>query len=107
MSSFQEKLGARIQEIRKSKNITQEKFAEAVGLNVPNMSNLERGKKFVTARTLEKIIEVLGITERDLFDFRHIQTKEELLKLINEILKNSDEKDIRYYYRMMSLYKEQ
>ncbi len=106
MSSLQEKLGARIQEIRKSKNITQEKFAEAVRLNIPNMSNLERGKKFVTAKTLEKIIDVLGVTERELFDFRHVKTKEELLVLINEILSNADEKDIRYYYRMMSLYKE-
>ncbi len=106
MSSLQKKLGIRIQEIRKSKNITQEKFAESIGLNVPNVSNLEHGKKFVTARTLEKIIDVLDITERDLFDFGHIKPKDELLALINEILSKADEKDIRYYYRMMNLYKE-
>ncbi len=106
MSSLKIKLGARIQEIRKSKNITQEKLAETIGLNVPNLSNIERGKKFVTAETLEKIINALEVKESDLFDFGHIKTREELLELINDILTKASYKDIQYFYRMMSLYKE-
>jgi len=106
MSSLKIKLGARIQEIRKSKNITQEKLAEAIGLNVPNLSNIERGKKFVTAETLERIINALEIKESDLFDFGHIKTRKELLDLINDILSKASDKDIQYFYRMMSLYKE-
>ena len=106
MNTLQEKLGARIKELRKSRNITQEKLAETIGLNVPNMSNLERGKKFVSSKTLEKIIKALDVSERDLFDFRKFQTRGELLSLINNILQNSSTRDICYFYRMMSLYKE-
>ena len=106
MLSLQEKLGARIQEIRKKQNITQEKLAEQVGLNVPNMSNLERGKKFVTAKTLEKIISVLNIEEKDLFDFSQFETKEKILEDINKILNSSNERELKYYYRMMNLYRQ-
>ena len=106
MSSLKKKLGVRIQQIRKSKNMTQEKLAEAIGLNVPNLSNIERGKKFVSAETLEKIIKALNINESELFDFDHIKSRDELLNLIINILKNSTDKDIKYFYRMIRLYKE-
>ena len=104
--SLKEKLGKRIQEIRKSKKLTQEKLAEMIGLDTPNLSNIERGKRFVTAETLEKIINALDVNEKDLFDFEHIKTREELLKSINKILNNSKTQDIEYFYRMINLYKE-
>ena len=107
MSSLKEKLGKRIQEIRKSKKMTQEKLAEMIGLDTPNLSNIERGKRFVTSETLEKIINALNVREKDLFDFEHIKSKEELIKLINNILHNSSEKEIEYFYRMIILFKEQ
>jgi len=107
MVSIKEKLGSRIQYIRKSKGLTQEKLAEAIGIDTPNLSNIERGKRFVSADTLEKIIHALGISERELFEFEHIQTREELINSINEILKMSETKDIQYYYRMINLYREQ
>ena len=106
MMSLKEKLGKRIQEIRKSKKLTQEKLAEMIGLDTPNLSNIERGKRFVTAETLEKIINALDVNEKDLFDFEHIKTREELLKSINKILNNSKTQDIEYFYRMINLYKE-
>ena len=42
MDSLKEKLGARIKEIRKSKKITQEKLAEMIDIDIPNISNIER-----------------------------------------------------------------
>jgi len=106
MGSLKEKLGARIQEIRKSKKLTQEKLAEAIGLDTPNLSNIERGKRFVSAETLEKIIKALDVTEKDLFDFAHIKTREELIAEIYDLLNNSKDTDIEYYYRIIKLHKE-
>ncbi len=106
MMSLKEKLGKRIQEIRKSKKLTQEKLAEMIGLDTPNLSNIERGKRFVTSETLEKIITSLQVREKDLFDFEHIKTKQELLNSINKILLDSDIKELEYYYRMINLYRE-
>ena len=107
MTTLKEKLGKRIQEIRKSKKLTQEKLAEMIGLDTPNLSNIERGKRFVTAETLEKIINALGISEKNLFDLEHIKSREELIASIINILYASETKDVEYFYRMMNLYIEQ
>ncbi len=106
MPTLKEKLGKRIQEIRKSKNLTQEKLAEMIGIDTPNLSNIERGKRFVSSDTLEKIIKSLNVKEKDLFDFDHIKSKDDLINSINKILNESDTKEIEYYYRMISIYKE-
>ena len=106
MSSLKEKLGARIQEIRKSKKITQEKLAETINIDIPNISNIERGKRFVSSITLEKIISALDVTPQELFDFGHKKSREELITIINQIIQNSADKDLEYYYRMMKLYNE-
>lgn len=106
MGSLKEKLGARIQTVRKSKNLTQEKLAEIINLDTPNLSNIERGKRFVSSETLEKIIKALGVDASDLFDFEHLKTRDELIASIDDILKISTDRDIQYYYRMMVLHKE-
>ena len=106
MPTLKEKLGKRIQEIRKSKNLTQEKLAEMIGIDTPNLSNIERGKRFVSSETLEKIIKSLNVKEKDLFDFEHIKSKNELINSINNILNESDIKEIEYLYRMINIYKE-
>lgn len=106
MATFKENFGKRIQEIRKSKKLTQEKLAEAIGLDTPNLSNIERGKRFVTSDTLEKIVNALEVAEKDLFDFGHMKNREELIKSINEILRTSDTKEIEFYYRMIMLGRE-
>ena len=106
MATLKENLGKRIQEIRKSKNLTQEKLAEMIGIDTPNLSNIERGKRFLSAETLEKIIKSLDVREKDLFDFEHLKSKDDLINSINTILNESDINEIEYYYRMMNLYRE-
>lgn len=106
MATFKEKFGSRIQEIRKSKGLTQEKLAEMIGIDIPNLSNIERGKHFVSSDTLEKIIKALQVEEKELFDFKHIKSRNDLIKEINEILETSNDKDLKYYHKMISVYKE-
>ncbi len=106
MEYLKEKLGKRIQQIRKSKKMTQEKLAELVGLDIPNISNLERGKRFLSSTTLEKLISALEVEAKDLFDFEHIKAREDLLSSIQEIIQSSTDKELAYYYRMMNLYKD-
>ena len=106
MNSLKEKLGARIQEIRKSKKITQEKLAEMIELDIPNISNIERGKRFVSSTTLEKIITALNIEPKELFDFEHKKSRQDLISDINQIITTSTDKEIEYFYRMMKMYRE-
>ena len=96
MADIKKKLGARIQEIRKSKKITQEKLAELINIEPPNLSNIECGKKFMTADTLEKIIEALDVNEKDLFDFEHLLPAKNLEKIIISDIKSLSYKELQY-----------
>ncbi len=69
MDSLKKKLGKRIQQFRKAKKLTQEKLSEIIGLDTPNLSNIECGRRFMTAETLEKIAKALNVKESDLFNF--------------------------------------
>ena len=102
MSDLTKKLGAKIQEIRKSKGITQEKLAELINMDTPNLSNIERGKKFMTANTLEKIVRALGIQVKDLFDFEHIIGDAQLKSEIKSQLDTLTTKELQYLHKTIT-----
>lgn len=105
MKTLKEKLGARIQKIRKLQNLTQEKLAEKIGLDTPNLSNIERGKRFVSAETLEKIVSALNITEKELFDFGYEKSRQILIEDINNILHASKDEELKIFHRFLTDYK--
>lgn len=102
MANLKEKLGAKIQEIRKSKHITQEKLAEMINMDTSNLSNIERGKKFMTSVTMEKLLKALNITEKDLFDFDHILPETELKKTIIKKLDTLSYTELQFLYKTMN-----
>ena len=105
MKSLKQKLGARIQEIRKSKNLTQEVLAEKIDMDKPNLSNIECGKRFMTAETLEKLANALEVEEKELFDFGHIKNREELITLLNNSINNASDSELMYLYKIISALK--
>lgn len=60
-------LGNNIKKIRKTKNLTQSKLAELLGIEVKSLSLIETGKGFASAKTLENLTKVLDVTATDLF----------------------------------------
>jgi len=105
MKSLKQKLGARIQEIRKSKNLTQEVLAEKIDMDKPNLSNIECGKRFMTAETLEKLANALEVEEKELFDFGHIKNREELINLLISSINNASDNELMYLYKVISALK--
>lgn len=63
-------LGLKIKSIRNSKNYTQEQFCELIGLEQPNLSNIENGKNFPDITTLFSIIKNAGVEPNFLFSFK-------------------------------------
>lgn len=105
MKSLKQKLGARIQEIRKSKNLTQEVLAEKIDMDKPNLSNIECGKRFMTAETLEKLANALEVEEKELFSFGHIKSRDELIKLLNNSINNASDSELMYLYKVVEALK--
>lgn len=69
MSELKEKFGLRLKEIRESRGLSQEKLGELIDLTEDSVGNMERGKHWPRLKTLEKLLKVLKVRPRDLFDF--------------------------------------
>lgn len=81
-------LGTRIAEIRKIKNLTQAELSELIGIAPTTLTNIELGKRFLTAATLDKIKKALGVDYKDLFkDYADTNTKADYTEA-KEILKH-------------------
>ena len=59
--------GQNLKFYRKQKNLTQEEFAELVGIGVVHAGNLERGEKFISAELLGEISKKLEVSPSSLF----------------------------------------
>ena len=82
-------VGQRIKELRKNKHISQEKLSEMLDISQNALSYIEPGENFFTSDTLEKLVNALEIEPQELFNFSHLQPKDDL---INEIVKMLEQK---------------
>lgn len=62
-----EKVGTRIQELRRVQGLSQEKFALKAEIDRTYLAGIERGKRNPTIKSLEKIINCLGISFSEFF----------------------------------------
>lgn len=67
MTTLRNRFGKRLRKIRRNKDLTQEQLAEAVGVSLDFISNIERGKSAPSFPTIEKLAEVLQVPIEDFF----------------------------------------
>ena len=104
-SYIQQQLGQKIKELRKIKGYSQEQFAEKIDIATNTLSSIERGNAFMTAPTLEKIIEVLNVTPKDLFSFDEDLENEDMYASILknlEFIKNDRER-LKIFYNFANI----
>lgn len=94
---IKKKIGTRIKELRKQRNLSQEKLAEMLEIAQNTLSYIETGNHFCTAETIEKLITALNIEPHELFTFEHFKSNEELIKEINKILEQNPAKITEFY----------
>lgn len=71
-------LGQRIADIRKSKGFSQIRLAELADISKEHLSNLERGNKLPSAKTLAQISNALDVSIDILIGIDNIQTNMEI-----------------------------
>ena len=67
-SDILEKFGKRVRELRQKCELSQEELAEECGLDRTYMSGIERGKRNLGLRNIEKVAAALGITITELME---------------------------------------
>ena len=100
MQDFKSLFGKRIKELRKEKNLTQEKLSELIGIDTRNLIKIEKGETFPRVQTLEKILETFDITTQELFKYEHLENVEKLKEKIIQKL-NKDNNIVRLVYKML------
>ena len=94
-SKLNKQIGNRIRELRKLKGYSQEQLAEALDIATKSVSYIETGNGFMTLATLEKMCKVLDVEPYEIFQFKKIETKEEIYTYIQkklDLIKDNEEK---------------
>ena len=105
-SNIKKLFGSKIKSLRKSLNLSQEEFAEKIGLERDTISKIENGKRFPSCKTLEKIAQVFNIKYSDLFNFNDFDNTVDYNKAINIETLDLKEKDTEFILDFIRLYKE-
>lgn len=69
MESIEHKFGMRVKELRIRQNISQEELAFRCGLSKNYISDVERGTRNISLRSIEKIAYGFQVSEKELFIF--------------------------------------
>jgi transcriptional regulator with XRE-family HTH domain len=64
--NLQRTVGENLRRIRRERGLSQEKFADALGVHRTYMGGLERGERNLTLKSLEKIARVLEVDPLEL-----------------------------------------
>ena len=93
MGNLSKKVGRRIKQLRESLKIKQFELAEMLDMEPSNLTRIESGYQMPKEENLVKIAGILGVKEKDLFDFGEEQNKEELI-----LLEQCDKPELEYIY---------
>lgn len=67
-NDIRHKIGRRIKDLRAVRGISQEDFANQIGLSRSYFGEVETGKRNVAVINLEKIVQGLGVSFEEFFD---------------------------------------
>lgn len=95
-------IGARIKEIRKKKRLTQGQLSEKMGINPKYLSGIERGAENPTLNTLIKLAQSLDIEISEIFSSLQTEDPAKRKPLINALLKDADDEQLRLAYKILA-----
>ena len=98
-------LGKRIRELRKRKNLSQEKLSELINVDPTTISNIENGKNYPSLINLENILNVLNSNFVEVFDFDHKNDTKNLIIEINKKMEENPSKIEDFYKIIIALTK--
>lgn len=94
---YQELISSKIKELRLRNNLTQEEFAEKLGLTLNGVSNIERNRYQPTAKTIDRICSVFNITPAELL-IQNSTKSSDIINNINTLLSNCQPKTLKKIY---------
>ncbi len=100
--NYQKLITSNIKELRLKNGLTQEQFAEKIGITVNGVSNIERNRYQPTAKMIDKICTAFGITPQELLTIDS-SANEDLIKNINTLLANCSPRQLKKTYEIIQI----
>ena len=94
-------LGKRIRNLRRIKDLSQEKLAEKANVSSKYLGEIERGKANLTIDITEKISIALDVEISVLFDYQHEMGRKALKENINSLLREANDRDLQTIFRIL------
>lgn len=99
---YQELISSKIKELRLKHKLTQEEFAEKIGISLNGLSNIERNRYQPNAKTIDKICSVFEITPAQLL-ITPLNTNEDIIKNIITLLSNCKPKKLKQIFDIITI----
>ena len=100
--NYQKLINTNIKRLRIKLGLTQEEFAEKIGISLQGLSNLERNRYQPTSSTIDKICKIFQVSPIELLLVEN-KTNEDILFNINSLLKNCSVKKLKQIYEIILL----
>lgn len=94
---YQELISSRIKELRLRHSLTQEEFAEKIGISLNGLSNIERNRYQPNANTIDKICTAFKITPAELL-IQNTTKNIDIINNINTLLSTCTPKTLKKIY---------
>lgn len=99
---YQKLINDSIKELRRTHNLTQEEFAEKIGLSIQGLSNIERNRYQPTAETIDKICKTFNILPSELLLIKET-SNDTILSNISVLLKQCPPRKLKKIYEIIRL----
>lgn len=97
---FQAIINKNIKKLRQDNNLTQEQFAEKIGLSLQGLSNIERNRYQPNAQTIDKICRIFNLKPYELL-LENAKTCDEKIKNIDILLSQCSAKKLDKIYNII------
>lgn len=101
MGDRKKMLGARIKELRKRKNLSQNKLSEKISIESNYLSRIEVGASYPSLEVLERIADALKVEMKTLFDFAHHDAEATTPRGIEAVLAGASREDLKLIYKLV------
>lgn len=101
MPNRKELLGARIKELRKRAELSQEQLAVKVDIDGKYLSRIEVGKRYPSLETLEGIADALNVDMKELFDYLHHDNRTSSPEGIANLTKQASVEQLKLIARLV------
>ena len=100
--NYQKLLNSNIKALRLKFGLTQEEFAERVGISIQGLSNIERNRYQPTSSTVDKICKSFNLSPVELL-FTNSQTNDNIIQNINVLLKKCSTYKLKQIYEIIQI----